>query len=981
MIKNNKINNQYLKYIYNVYTNYLIKYEKHVQNIYNNWVIDLTNKNYILKKIDEMIKNMIKIYNKNFLEYITLDKDLFLKYEKEDYEIDEKILILNLNSKINPFDFIKQELLILSQENGYYSINSFFKLYFNSQYKSLLDCDMTKFNLYNKIFTPLSITIDKSNNDENFIVKKIKSRYDSLIDNTCKIMITIPSLSIQFIFRGYITVNNLNIYFRNSRIYANFIFEKKNKIKEYMKKYYPQINNIFLTKYLKLNNSNFYFIYNEEEIIDKIINDFDLYNDIISKNFNVLIKDFINSKISIMFNIINLLLIGEYKHNSSAVLLFNLLKDKKVMGDTITNIIYSNLSFYSQLKIKKISNSISSELERLKTLSPENISYEKKIAAAINMPDNVKSYIMDKINEMKTGENNYKLQIAINGLMQFPWKPKDYKNEYSIIKKSMNKSRNYLNNVSQKLNEYVYGHESSKKILIELVGKWIQNPESTGQVIGLVGPPGIGKTLLAKSISDALNIPLSIIGLGGMSDSVDLIGHSFTYAGAQYGMIIRQLMKAGNWRSIMLFDEIDKVAKRSETNEIFNTLIHVTDPNMNQHFQDRFYSSSIDFDLSGVLMVFSYNDSSKIDPVLLDRIQEVKISSYSVNEKILIAQNYILKELCENIGFDRNKIEFSDDVIKNIIENYTLEAGVRELRRKLEKILLKLNIDRFYLRGPFKKIIKEKYNELYDDDYQTESISDENLYIKKNDIISDEKVLNNIFNLNFEGNIIIDNDQITKYLDKPILSIDKIHTKNLIGVINGLYATSIGIGGIVPIQIYPNYFNNSDSVNIKLKLTGNQKKIMRESVTCAFTAAFNLINKDLKKKILIKFPNGFHIHAPDGGTPKDGPSAGCAFATAFISIFLGKEINRTVAMTGEIELTGKISKIGGLDSKLIGAKKAGIKTVYISEENKEDYETIKKKNPELFNDFNIIIINNIIDIVSDPNVILDVSKHDFNIII
>ena len=160
-----------------------------------------------------------------------------------------------------------------------------------------------------------------------------------------------------------------------------------------------------------------------------------------------------------------------------------------------------------------------------------------------------------------------------------------------------------------------------------------------------------------------------------MSDSADLIGHSFTYSGAQYGMIVRQMIKAGNWRSVMFFDEVDKVSKRNDTNEIYNTLIHITDPNMNQHFQDRFYSSSIEFDLSGVLIVFSYNDSSKLDPILLDRIKEIHIPPYSVQEKISIVQDYVLKELCENIGFDRNKIHIDNEIVRYVTEKYTLEAG------------------------------------------------------------------------------------------------------------------------------------------------------------------------------------------------------------------------------------------------------------------------------------------------------------------
>ncbi len=414
----------------------------------------------------------------------------------------------------------------------------------------------------------------------------------------------------------------------------------------------------------------------------------------------------------------------------------------------------------------------------------------------------------------------------------FPGNQKTRRMIFLISKKSMIKSRGFLQNVAKKLDENVYGHENSKKALIELVGKWIQNPESTGQVIGLVGPPGIGKTLLAKSISSALGIPLSIVGLGGMSDSADLIGHSFTYAGAQYGMIIRQMIKAGNWRSVMFFDEVDKVSKRNDTNEIYNTLIHITDPNMNQHFQDRFYSSSIEFDLSGVLIVFSYNDSEKLDPILLDRIKEIKISAYSTQEKISIAQNYILKELCDNIGFNRSKIDFTDDVIKYIIEKYTLEAGVRELRRKLEQILLKLNIDRFYMRGPFKKLLISKYNTTSDNvpiELSSEMKYGITQYVEHKKSVYEESLdgdtLNKIFNLECEEKIVMSHSLVHRYLDKPIMMVEQVHKRDMIGVINGLYATSIGMGGIVPIQIYKNYMDsNSDGINLKLKLTEIKNK-------------------------------------------------------------------------------------------------------------------------------------------------------------
>lgn len=989
--------NKYLKKSYCKYTDFLIRMEKHIEQLHNLWIIDTFTRNKLLQSIDTMVRNMIKIYNTNVLKnYSTVSNENNVD-NKESNRITEIIAekLFEMGSTENPFDEIHNDIVNICKSNGCLTMRDFCELSYTKDFYYQINCKEL-FDIYNKVFVPLSIEVKNTKESHGLTVKKTESTCDGLIDNTCKITLIFKNKK-KIIFDGYISINSLNIYARTSQIYSEHIFQTKNRIKQIITEKHPYISQEFIAKYLRLNSSNHYFINSAEEYADMMATDYYVLTEFQTKTFNYLMKDFIKGDVKTMYYIINLLLMGTDQNISTAGLLYGMLKDKKIGGNAISDIIYKNLSYYSQIKIKKATTTIHNEIARIKNLSIENISIEKKLSTMTNIPDTVKNYIIEKNNEIKTGENSYKLQTAINGLMQFPWKPLDAGNEFDSIKKSVKRSREYLRNVANKLNTSVYGHDTSKCALVELVGKWIQNPKSSGQVIGLVGPPGVGKTLLAKSISDALSIPLSIIGLGGMSDAADLIGHSFTYAGAQYGMILRQMIKAGSWRSILFFDEVDKVSKRNDTNEIFNTLIHITDPNMNKHFQDRFYSSAVEFDLSGVLIVFSYNDSSKLDPILLDRIKEIKIAAYSTQEKINIAQNYVLKELCDGIGIPRNKLHFEDQIIRYIIEKYTLEAGVRDLKRKLEQILLKFNIDRFYLKGPFKKLLEDSIEseDLYNivsrlvEDANTknpENINDNmktmedytsNIISKHEEFVCQDSI-DKIFRLEIEDKITIDMDLVHRYLEKPTILVEKIHKTNLVGVINGLYATTSGTGGIIPIQIYKNYASFNDDDHIKLKMTGNQKQVMKESVTCAFTTAINILSYANQRNFIEKFPYGFHIHAPDGGTPKDGPSAGCAFTTAFVSLLLGKEINKEVAMTGEIELTGKISKIGGLDLKLAGAKKAGVKTVYICSENKEDLDTIKKKSPELFEDgFSVKIVDHIIEIISDPNVIIDVKPDDF----
>jgi endopeptidase La len=970
-----------LKKTYCTHTDFLVDFTQHINNLYRRWIIDTKIEKDTLRIVDQIVRDELKIYAKYVPNGILPGMHDYYVQESADEIVDNNdleeftnIMCGILDLETYPFTKTKTDIMTLACKHGAPSMHRFCEVFIFKSYKSFIDTEYVDlFELYNKIFTPISIDVDIDIHSEEKLesgltISKFEPNIDALINNCCILILTLTTGHV-ITFTGFVSEDSLNIYSRTSQIRFKHIHDLKTRIKIIMKRDYPQVDQEFIVKYMRLTNNSVYFTTTAEQCAQSIAFSYSYLAELQKRSFDILMKDFIRSDVKNMYFLLNLLLIGTETNVNTAGVLYSTLKNKNKIGsDIIANILYHNLPHSCQIKLDKSNLNIKTEIARIKALSTDDeaVSTEKKLAMVPHMPDSVKTYILEKNAELKSGEPNYKLQSAINGLLQFPWKPLNTESEFDVIRKNAKASRDYLKNVSDKLDNSVYGHDAAKQSLTELVGKWIQNPKSTGQVIGLVGPPGIGKTLLAKCISDALSIPLSIIGLGGMSDAADLIGHSFTYAGAQYGLVVRQMIKAGSWRTVLFFDEVDKAARRNESNEIFNTLIHLTDPNMNQHFQDRFFSS-IEFDLSGALIVFSYNDRNKLDPILLDRIKEIRVSAYSTQEKIHIATKFMIRELCENIGLPYDKLHFEDDVIRHIIEKYTLEAGVRELKRKLEQILLKFNIDRFYLRGNCFKSLIRKHLKLGPNVNLTEKII-EGL---------DQEFSNKLFNLELDPGhrINFPKKQIDEYLGAPTMQIELIHDTNLVGVINGLYATEMGSGGIIPIQIFANQTVGSK----KLKMTGNQKLVMKESVTCAYTVASNLISNTHKKKLSELFANGFHIHVPDGGTPKDGPSAGCAFTTAFVSSLIGKPINREVAMTGEIELTGKISKIGGLDLKLQGAKRAGVKVVYICKENEEDYNKILKKSPELFEtNFEVIIVSHIKDIVTDPKVIIGVTARDFS---
>ena len=992
-IKNFKIYN--LEREYEKISKFLYDLSNHINKIYDNYCINIVTKNLTLGNINDIIKNLNTTYNNNILEVCKPNEDGKYDIENVDhtlynqiYNLSNKMKLMNydqielnniLNNTVitNPYSEIKDDILKVCINIGFSSIKDGLMLLIGEQYECLFSDEENKLiDLYNKIFIPYSCNTIEHTNDKKIYFIKSKVDKEELLNNNYVLYIKSNDKK-YYVLNGYFINDSLNILLRTSQKCYNFLYNKKKSIEDKIIEL-DYINNKFLKNYIKNCHIKNMITLTEEEFMNVVEIDYNKYLQIIKMSFMNLMKEFIRDNIENMYNIIRLLLLGSDENINIAGLLYGLTKDKKVGHYTVANIIYKNLSYISQIKLRKNNITIKNEIDRIKSLTIDDVDLKKQIVSLTNMPDNVKSIALEKVEEMKSSNNEYyKQQLFVKTLCKFPWISNDEDKIYESLQKNNQKSQEFLDNIENKLETIVYGHSSAKKELKELIGRWISNPSSSGSAIGLVGPPGVGKTLFAKGISKALDIPFAQIALGGQNDGELLYGHGYTYSGSQPGMVVKKMIEAGSSRCVLYFDELDKtVAKHGQTNEIMSILIHMTDPNMNTEFQDRFFQG-INFPLNKVLMCFSYNDSKLVDKILLDRLKKIHIDAYSVNEKTTIVKDFLIKEISEMVGYENGSViienkeneecfddegnlkllhkdclkKDSDDHkcsecvseedmdkyrnIEFIIENYTLEAGVRELKRCIEKIFLKLNIDKIYKKGLFENI--------------------------------DELSQNNP--------IIIDRKTIIKYLDKPQLSIEKIHDKPLKGVINGLYATSIGRGGIVPIQIY----KNEAGVDEKfiLKLTGSQKDVMKESVVCALTAATHKLNKKIKENVIKNFPFGFHIHTPDGATPKDGPSAGCAFTTAFASIILGKKIKNDIAMTGEIDLTGKVTKIGGLLYKLQGAKKAGITHVYCSVENKEDYEKIISKNKDLICDnFKVSFVSDVSEIFKQ--VIIGITDDDLD---
>ena len=479
------------------------------------------------------------------------------------------------------------------------------------------------------------------------------------------------------------------------------------------------------------------------------------------------------------------------------------------------------------------------------------------------------------------------------------------------IEEKYNEINTYMTNVKTKLDKSVHGHEKAKKQIERIIGQWI-NGKQDGYCFGFEGPPGVGKTSLAKKglsnclvDADGKDRPFAMIQMGGDSNGSSLHGHNYTYVGSTWGAIVQILMDKKCMNPIIFIDEIDKISKTEHGKEIIGILTHLLDPAQNDCFQDKYFSG-IDLDLSKALFILSYNDVESIDRIMLDRIHRIQFKNLTLEEKLVISNTYILPEIYEKMGL-QNIIHFSNDVLRFVIDEYTLESGVRKLKEILFEIIAEINLD-----------------------------------ILKN--------FNNDYTIPIEITI---EDIKTKYFkDKQEIKITKIHNENKVGIINGLWANALGKGGVIPIQ---SKWRPSDKF-LALHLTGMQGDVMKESMNVALTLAWNLTPEDMKDMLLTQNvrPNGVHIHCPEGSVSKDGPSAGTAITTTLYSLFNDKKIKYDIAITGEITLDGKVTEIGGLDLKFLGGIKAGVKEFIYPKENKKDYVSFmeKYKDTELIDGIN-----------------------------
>jgi ATP-dependent Lon protease len=474
-----------------------------------------------------------------------------------------------------------------------------------------------------------------------------------------------------------------------------------------------------------------------------------------------------------------------------------------------------------------------------------------------------------KLQRMNTQAADYSVQLNYLELfIDLPW------NEYT-------KDNFNLKRAEDILNEDHFGLEKVKERIIEHLAVIKLKNDLKAPILCLVGPPGVGKTSLGKSIARALDRKYIRMSLGGVRDEAELRGHRKTYIGALPGRIIQSLKKAKSANPVFVLDEVDKVLGANVSGDPQAALLEILDPEQNSTFHDNYLE--VDFDLSKVMFIATANTLSTIHPALVDRMEVIDISGYLLEEKVEIAKRHLIPKQLKEHGVKKSQITFPKATLEKIIEDYTREAGVRKLEKNIATIIRK----------------EVKY------------IVEDTKYKKK-----------------------LSPEDLTRILGPAQFQKEKGLSNNVAGVVTGLAWTAVG-GEILFVEVSLSKGKGT------LTLTGNLGDVMKESATIAFEylkshAADLELDPDVFKNWNV------HIHIPEGATPKDGPSAGITMFTALASAFTQRKVRSKLAMTGEITLRGKVLPVGGVKEKILAAKRAKIKDIIISKENKKDIEEVKE---------------------------------------
>jgi len=494
---------------------------------------------------------------------------------------------------------------------------------------------------------------------------------------------------------------------------------------------------------------------------------------------------------------------------------------------------------------------------------------------------------VEKLRRMNPAVGEYAMQLNyVKTLLDLPW------NEYTTDNLNLNHAKKILD-------KHHYGLDSVKERILEYLAVLKLKGDLKSPVLCLVGPPGVGKTSLGKSIAEALGRKYSRIALGGLHDESEIRGHRKTYIGAMPGRIIENIKKVQSSNPVFVLDEIDKVGADFR-GDPSSALLEVLDPEQNNTFHDNFLE--VEYDLSNVMFIATANTLKGISPALLDRMEIIEISGYLLEEKIEIAKKHLIPKQLKAHGVKTNQLKLTKKIIEKIIAEYTRESGVRSLDKTLAKI------------------VRARAKQIAFDEEFTPAINIED---------------------------------IRKILKSPRFSNEEYEGNNYAGVVTGLAWTSVG-GTILMVEALLSKGKG------RVTLTGNLGDVMKESATIA--VAYLKANAEELQIPLSAFENwDINIHFPEGATPKDGPSAGITMVTALASAFTQRKVKSQIAMTGEITLRGKVLPVGGIKEKILAAKRAGIKEVILSTENKKDIDEI---NEAYTKGLNFIFINDIMEVLN-----------------